>query len=414
MNKTIFISHASADKTVAETICKRIESQGLLCWIVPRDIAPGKVWGDAIIEAIDSSRVMIVVVSSSSNGSQHVMREVERAISNRKLIIIPMMIQLIQPTGAMAYFLKSLHWLDASKPPIEDRIDELSNTLKAIFEVSDSNPKVDENIAITGYIKKLETIISPSQTEQINEFIAQCQENLLEVKYESISIDDISCVLYELLSNSVEHGCNYDPAGKIEVLCEVYRSYVYIKINDSGKGFNPESTIKLLSETEDIYRERGRGLLLCKFLCHRVVFYDSGRKVEVVIKNKKGSPQINKEYPVQRTRIINDIVILTLPRDLDPDNLVAEVEMMIEQSFKYFAFDLEYVHTTKSDLVTCFFILGLKKVTNAGGKIVFFNVDPHLYGIFKKLRVTEVFPIRYSLQDALAYLIAHKAETQQK
>ncbi len=410
--KVIFISHASADRTIAEAICKRIESQGFLCWIAPRDIAPGKIWGNAIIEAIDNSRVMIVVFSLNSNGSQHVLREVERAISKEKLIIIPMMIQSIQPTGAMEYFLKSLHWFDASNPPVEDRIDELSKTIKAIFEVSDKHLKVEKDFSKKDYAMKLETTINPSHTEEINEFIAQCQEVLLRERYESISIDDISCVIYELLSNSAEHGCNYDPDGKIEVLCEIYRSYTYIKVHDSGKGFNPESTLKILSETDDICRERGRGLLLVKFLCHRVDFSDSGRKVEVVILNKKSSSPIIKEYAVRKTRIINNAVVITFPRNQSVDLLTAEVEMMIDQSYKNFAFDWEFVRATKSDLVTCLFVLGLRKITNNGGKVVFFNVNPHLYDIFKKLRINEVFPIKYSLQDALAYLKSNKEETQ--
>jgi hypothetical protein len=41
MAHDVFISYASEDKTVADAVCAMIESQGVRCWIAPRDVLPG-------------------------------------------------------------------------------------------------------------------------------------------------------------------------------------------------------------------------------------------------------------------------------------------------------------------------------------------------------------------------------------
>ena len=53
-----------------------METAGIRCW----DISPGAEWGEAIIEAVDSARVMVLIFSSNTNESRQVRREVERAV----------------------------------------------------------------------------------------------------------------------------------------------------------------------------------------------------------------------------------------------------------------------------------------------------------------------------------------------
>jgi hypothetical protein len=88
MAHDVFISYSAADKPIADAMCSTLESNGLRCWIAPRDILPGMDWGGSIIDAIATSRVMVIVLSSNSNKSPQVKREVERAI-NKDVIVIP-------------------------------------------------------------------------------------------------------------------------------------------------------------------------------------------------------------------------------------------------------------------------------------------------------------------------------------
>jgi hypothetical protein len=79
---------------------------------------------------------MVIILSSNSNRSKQVVREVERAVANN-VIIIPFRIENIDPTGAMAYFLSTEHWLDAITPPLERHIEKLQSTLQLFISGGD-------------------------------------------------------------------------------------------------------------------------------------------------------------------------------------------------------------------------------------------------------------------------------------
>jgi len=48
----VFISYSSKDKQIADAACASLEHDGISCWIAPRDIEPGRVFHNAIVDAI--------------------------------------------------------------------------------------------------------------------------------------------------------------------------------------------------------------------------------------------------------------------------------------------------------------------------------------------------------------------------
>lgn len=128
MAHDVFISYSFRDKHVADAVCNGLESNRIKCWIAPRDIMPGKEWGEEIVEAISRSKVMVLIFSSAANNSQQVLREVERAVG-KNVIIVPFRIENVLPTKSMEYFLYSTHWLDAITPDLEKHIGELVETV---------------------------------------------------------------------------------------------------------------------------------------------------------------------------------------------------------------------------------------------------------------------------------------------
>src|ERR1700722_10334518 len=108
----VFISHSSQDKVTADAVCGTLEANGIKCWIAPRDITGGEEYGSEIISAIKRSRVMVVLFSEAANGSRHVKREVERAVSHG-VTLIPFRIEDVVPDSSLEYFIGSIHWLDA-------------------------------------------------------------------------------------------------------------------------------------------------------------------------------------------------------------------------------------------------------------------------------------------------------------
>jgi hypothetical protein len=137
----VFISYSSKDKVAADATCAALEAAGIRCWIAPRDIRAGIEYAAGIMEAIDSSRLMVLIFSTSSNASVQVHREIERAIS-KGLTIIPFRIEDVLPTKAMEYYLGPIHWLDAITPPLAAHLGRLVEQVKANLEVPPAAPSL--------------------------------------------------------------------------------------------------------------------------------------------------------------------------------------------------------------------------------------------------------------------------------
>jgi hypothetical protein len=132
MEHEVFICYASQDKDVAEAICNTLESRQIKCWIAPRDVWPGTEWAEMIVDAIDSSRIFVLVLSIISNASPQVRREVKIAAS-KDIPIIPIRIDNVIPSKAIDYFVSSHHFLDALTPPLERYLERLADTAQQIM-----------------------------------------------------------------------------------------------------------------------------------------------------------------------------------------------------------------------------------------------------------------------------------------
>lgn len=132
MAHDVFISHSAKDKPTADAVCAKLESRGVRCWMAPRDILPGMEWGEAIVQAIKRSRVMILIFSNNANQSPQIRREVERAVS-KEIPIIPFRIENVLPSESLEYYLSTPHWLDALTPPMSKHLQNLVETVKLLL-----------------------------------------------------------------------------------------------------------------------------------------------------------------------------------------------------------------------------------------------------------------------------------------
>jgi hypothetical protein len=131
MPPRVFISHSTKDKQIADAICRRLESEGIECWIAPRDIEVGSEWSEAIMRGIETCRAFILVLSANANHSEHVSREVAKAFS-LKLAVIPFRTEPVMPNRSLGYFLETVQWLDAISPPLEKHLGILVERVKQV------------------------------------------------------------------------------------------------------------------------------------------------------------------------------------------------------------------------------------------------------------------------------------------
>jgi TPR repeat protein len=134
MAATVFLSHASKDQKMAETICQAIEARGIDCWMSTRDVHPGENFQEAIVRAIRSCKVMLFVFSANANNSDEVKKEIALAGSN-KLFVIPVRVEDVAPNEALAYEFATRQWINLFAD-WESSLDELMTQIESVVGLS--------------------------------------------------------------------------------------------------------------------------------------------------------------------------------------------------------------------------------------------------------------------------------------
>ena len=113
----VFISYSGDDSTVAAKVCRLLELEGIDCWIAPRNVEPGRDYGQQIITAIESAPAMVLIHSASANGSIFVPNELERAVAKGKPVFV-LRLDQIQPSWDIGRLAARSQWFDAWTPRV--------------------------------------------------------------------------------------------------------------------------------------------------------------------------------------------------------------------------------------------------------------------------------------------------------
>ena len=128
----VFISYASADFAQADATRQYLENGGRRCWIAPRDInTSGLPYTEAIPQAIQQVRAVVVLLSPSANLSVHIPRELDLALE-RKLPVVPLRLEDILPAGQLEYLLRTCQWLNAFERDHDAAMSELDGRLRSL------------------------------------------------------------------------------------------------------------------------------------------------------------------------------------------------------------------------------------------------------------------------------------------
>lgn len=139
MKYDVFISYSSHDQKVVEGLCAYLEQYKIRCFVAYRDIPRGVVWARAIVDALDESRMMVVVFSENFNNSDQVDREIELASEDKKPILT-FRISNDVFKGAKKYYLKNINWIDAFPNP-EAVFGQVLDNVEALLGVKHSAPQ---------------------------------------------------------------------------------------------------------------------------------------------------------------------------------------------------------------------------------------------------------------------------------
>jgi hypothetical protein len=129
----VVISYSRRNREIAEQLTGLLRERGLDVWY-DRMIKPGADWRDEIANAISHARIFLILFSSESNESQELRKELAIA-DRRKLLIVPVRIEEVEPTGLFEYELARRQWFDifadwrAGLPAVVDFVAEAAQSV---------------------------------------------------------------------------------------------------------------------------------------------------------------------------------------------------------------------------------------------------------------------------------------------
>jgi TIR domain len=125
----VFVSYASQDATIANTIVQSLERHKIKCWIAPRDGTLGSHSAEETVAAITAAKVMVLVLSEHAVASPNVGREIERAASQPRRIV-GLRIEATSLTRSFEYFLSDTQWIDVAALGMPAALTKLTQALK--------------------------------------------------------------------------------------------------------------------------------------------------------------------------------------------------------------------------------------------------------------------------------------------
>jgi adenylate cyclase len=103
----IFISYSSKDRESAEQLTELLSSAGLSVWIDKQGIDAATSWSKEIVQAIDSCKALLVLLSPNSVVSVNVAKEVSLAAEQKKKIL-PLDLEPVELTDDLRYHLAGI------------------------------------------------------------------------------------------------------------------------------------------------------------------------------------------------------------------------------------------------------------------------------------------------------------------
>lgn len=134
-------------------------------------------------------------------------------------------------------------------------------------------------------IKK--TVSMPSELESLEKIEKLSEEVSVEAGLSPDLRDNLAIAVTEVVGNAIVHGNNQDPEKIVTVEFEILQDRVLIKVQDQGKGFDPECVEDCL-EPENLMKESGRGIFILRSLMDDLQIKPSsnGTTVEMMMLKK--------------------------------------------------------------------------------------------------------------------------------
>ncbi len=135
----VFVSFSFKDQKVSEYVVNQLLNKYKIpCWICTSEILAGEHYKTVIVDAIKSAKLVLFIQSENSIKSEEVPKEISVALDNGKTVI-PFVIDETELIGDLEYDLLAVHRVDATRPTMDERIEELSRQIYAVINKTGKN-----------------------------------------------------------------------------------------------------------------------------------------------------------------------------------------------------------------------------------------------------------------------------------
>jgi hypothetical protein len=132
MNHDVFISYSRKDSEIVNQICALLKENDIKFWIDKDGIYSGGRFKEVIVDAIETTKVVLFVSSENSNRSPNVVKEINIAALNDK-IIVPLKLDEASYDQSISYDISSIDHIEYSAIDFNQR---LVKSLKGAIEKS--------------------------------------------------------------------------------------------------------------------------------------------------------------------------------------------------------------------------------------------------------------------------------------
>ncbi len=196
----VFVSYAHEDFEKVKVIVDCLEHEGVSCWYAPRNVGAQR-YAKAICDAIEATKIFLLILSEHSAVSEHVLNEVEmaynkRRTSNGNIAIQTLCLgQLDMDSSAfdeIMYYIRRINIIQANSFASPSNLaKEFIKANKNLLHVSATNkPKPDA--ASEYYSSSREDIRLEAQNRLVRAFDIDVYKKYLS-QYNSPSVLDVGC-----------------------------------------------------------------------------------------------------------------------------------------------------------------------------------------------------------------------------
>ncbi len=158
----VFVSYEHNDQAIADSIVRELGVAGIKCWIAHRDMPGAIPFGEGLLDAIEASRLLLMIFSPYSNKSPMVDREVAFA-ATQGIPIFPVKVASAEISRNLKFLIGTHNWFDASSGQLSDHFPKLISAVHRLL----SHPGMDKGSQGRNAVRHLVVFSTKSQATEL-------------------------------------------------------------------------------------------------------------------------------------------------------------------------------------------------------------------------------------------------------